>query len=209
VTRANRYPAFTLIELLVVISVISVLISILTPTLAASRESARRVICLNNLRSLGLAIQMYQDDHDRALPYAKYSYALPLGWTEPIDALGPYLDVDLPSIDKYGDIVSDQPFCCPSDPGYCDQFGISYFYFPAPMDVATPVWSEQAIAKHTTMSMYERGEVARGGAGRAIFSDASIWHSGGPNREFESDGLVGRNSLRYDGSVGWSVDDGP
>ena len=53
--------AFTLIELLVVISIITVLISILLPTLKEARESARSVICLNNLRQIGMASDMYAD----------------------------------------------------------------------------------------------------------------------------------------------------
>ena len=205
VHRNRLHPAFTIVELLVVISVISVLISIILPTMAASRESARRVVCLNNLRSLGLAIQMYQDDHDRALPYANYDYSLPFGWTEPIDALGPYLDVDLPSIDEHGDIISGQPFRCPTDPGECDQIGISYSYYPSMfMGVASPEWSEQAIAKDVTMRFYERG-----GSRWPVFRDLDWWHTGSPKSKYaaNANALGGPNSLRYDGSVGWYVDD--
>ena len=202
--RRPPHPGFTLIELLVVITVIAVLISILLPTLASSRESARRVICLNNLRTLGLAIQMHQDEHDRALPYANYLYSLPLDWTDPIDALEPYLDVDLPSLDEHGDIISGQPFRCPSDPGYCDRHGISYGYLPGEFmgAVVTPEQSERAIAKETTMLIYERG-----GSGKTVFRDMGSWHMVGPVGKFPNDASVGRNSLRYDGSVGWSVDD--
>ena len=45
--------AFTLIELLVVISIIALLIAILLPALAASRESARSVACLSTVRQMG------------------------------------------------------------------------------------------------------------------------------------------------------------
>jgi prepilin-type N-terminal cleavage/methylation domain-containing protein/prepilin-type processing-associated H-X9-DG protein len=56
--------AFTVLELLVVIAIIAIVASILLPALGSSRESARRVQCIDNLRQLGLATQMYWDDND-------------------------------------------------------------------------------------------------------------------------------------------------
>jgi len=55
--------AFTLIELLVVIAIISVLVSLLLPSLAGVRRSAWEVICQNNQRQLGIAVQSYIDDN--------------------------------------------------------------------------------------------------------------------------------------------------
>ena len=60
--------AFSLVELLVVISVIALLAALLLPTLAESKEKARSIQCIGNLRQWGLAYRMYADDNSDFLP---------------------------------------------------------------------------------------------------------------------------------------------
>lgn len=63
----NR-PGFTLIELLLVIAVIGLLATLLLPALARAKEKARAVKVHVELAGLGLALEMYSDDHDSQLP---------------------------------------------------------------------------------------------------------------------------------------------
>jgi prepilin-type N-terminal cleavage/methylation domain-containing protein/prepilin-type processing-associated H-X9-DG protein len=72
-TRPGRHRAFTLIELLVVIAVIAVLAALLLPALSQARESARSIHCLGQMRQLGLALNLYSDDHGDEFPRSQHS----------------------------------------------------------------------------------------------------------------------------------------
>lgn len=60
---------FTLIELMVVIAVISLLASILMPSLNQAKYLARRTYCLSNIRSQYLAQMTYTTEHDGKFPH--------------------------------------------------------------------------------------------------------------------------------------------
>ena len=64
----TRRRGFTLIELLVVIAIIGILAAMVFPVFARARESARKAVCLSNVKNIALAIQMYLADNNDTLP---------------------------------------------------------------------------------------------------------------------------------------------
>lgn len=116
--RTNfRDSGFTLIELLVVIAIISILAGLILPSLSRAREMGRRAVCLNNLRQIFLALDMYATDNGEYYPVAASVPSLHLNDDPRIcDVLASYAN-------------SPGVFRCPSDrEGYFEREGSSYEY---------------------------------------------------------------------------------
>ena len=67
--------AFTLIELLIVVSVISIIMGLLLPALAASRNTARRVLCASNLHTAMTGVADYAFDNHGGIPDMGYEWS--------------------------------------------------------------------------------------------------------------------------------------
>src|SRR5204863_9376007 len=68
--HTGRAFGLTLIELLAVVAMLGILAALLTPVLVRGKDAAHLARCVDNLRQLGLAAQIYWDDNEgRTFPY--------------------------------------------------------------------------------------------------------------------------------------------
>ncbi|MCP4589505.1 MAG: type II secretion system protein [bacterium] len=69
---------FTLVEVLVVVSIISLLLAIMFPSLRHARDTAKGVKCLSNLRQMTVAAHTYAHEHEDRYPIALYWQSVPV-----------------------------------------------------------------------------------------------------------------------------------
>lgn len=184
-----RAKAFTLVELLVVIAVIMLLLGLLVPSLRATREAARSVICVSQLRQIGTAFEAYKVNHSELFPYADDSLDIPAGRVQPIDTLANLLGVSPPA--AAGPELTDAgaPWRCPSDPIIAARYGSSYRY---------ELW--QLFAIFGPQQQRTASRISSNGGVLALMRETLVFHS------LSNDPVIlgaakGRNYLRPDGAV--------
>ena len=95
-------------ELLVVIAIIAILAALILPVLAAAKAKARRTVCTNNLRQIGLDIHLYSGDFQDTAPQS--------AWTS--NSLTMYMDGNT-AFKKLLEVQSvSNLFKCPADTFY-------------------------------------------------------------------------------------------
>jgi len=106
----------------VVIAIIAILASMLLPALGVARESARRVVCLNNLRQLGMACHLYADAFNRFPVESGANWGVTVGGKPAIGNLRPDgFNADLVEHMGFNRITNttapqDHTWSCPSKP---------------------------------------------------------------------------------------------
>lgn len=151
----NKNRGFTLIELLVVVVILGVLLSLLFPVIGRANEAGKRATCMNNLRQIGIALQMYADDNDGIFPLLD-----PPGWVA--NGCGPSRNYEnyYHFYALYPKYINDlKTFACPADEdgneidrGGRVNWSYYYFIFEWPQDPTGAGFVVTNIAGNTRLS---------------------------------------------------------
>jgi prepilin-type N-terminal cleavage/methylation domain-containing protein/prepilin-type processing-associated H-X9-DG protein len=105
-----KKSGFTLIELLVVIAIIAILMGLLFPALAAIRQKAKLVQCMNNMRQIGAAAMTATTDNNCQM-IGWYNYNTGNYWWQTLE---PYMAMSGTDPSMFQQSV----FRCPADTNF-------------------------------------------------------------------------------------------
>ncbi|MBL0869801.1 MAG: type II secretion system protein [Phycisphaerales bacterium] len=189
---------FTLVDVLVSLTVITVLMGLLLPSLSGIRETTRRVVCSSNIRQFGLGIAMYTEDNRGYIPYSNF-----ISWQESDPKYRPdrmmiVRDVNNNAWDGLGLLFSRQ---------YTPAAGI--YYCPSHKgehrkEVYESAWS--STQGEIVSNFHYRGVSPGGNALLRLWTGSSAIVADGLATQQDYNHVEGNNTLRADISVAWVVD---
>ena len=190
---------FSMIDLLVSITVMAVLIGILAPSLFGVTEAARRVRCASNIRQIGLALNMYFDEHDGQPPPTVFGPEE----RDPRTMMVLHRGEDPHDWDGLGFLVAGeylprQIFYCPSHTG----FHPAERYEDAWLDLGAEIVGNYQFRPPPTSSLTIQG------GSMANFDQHYTLLSDGLRPRPDYNHGAGNNILRADLSVSWFTDVG-
>src|SRR4051794_9298408 len=106
-----RESAFSRLELLITLVALTALVLIALPRTVSARNSSQRMTCIDNLRRMGQAFQLWAFEHQDSVPW---TLSISDGGTRPVGTTkpgNPYREFSVVS----NELVAPKILVCPSD----------------------------------------------------------------------------------------------
>lgn len=164
--------AFTLIEILVAVAIMAILLVVAIPVVSTITRNIDSAKCLENLRAIGVGLNVYVADHDHRMPALHGSRSS--------------TSEDVPVIDTVlAEYVPGQAvFRCPFDGGVANITGTSYGW--------NPFLNNQPLA---SLSFALGDLIFSDKSSIPVLNDKGDWHAGRKNFLY-ADGSAGNHPLR-------------
>lgn len=223
--RPGRLLAFTLLELLVVIAIVTLLISILVPSLTKGRELARQAVCASSMRNIGVAYIAYAAENGRVAGCWGYSPSLSPDFTKAgyaYDIWAEYLDMYLGGDGSRASgcvyLISEatrRAISCPTDMTRIDRggtarrdwgFRISYGLNNQLIPTKGDKYTIEDLGRHgSQMLMHDSGLFATYASAAALWEYLSLPDIGSYTANMWARHNLGMNVLWVDGHVAWGL----